>query len=313
MTMMPLETTAPVMPRSRAEVPPAERFSLDPGESTGSGLQRILIEQVELGAWHLERAPLSDSHVHEVRKATKRVRAVLRMLSDDIDAEDYTRLNVEVRDIARDLSQIRSAVVRVDLLESLVVDGGQLTADTQGLHGELVAAADKQREGLEGSVVRDLLSRFVTVHTDIEAIQVRGKRTASLGGVRRTYRRGRRSMAHAYDAPTIESFHIWRKQVKYLRHQMEILEWGGPPAVAELVSDLEVIGEGLGMDHDLADLDRSVDDIAPSTLSPKIQRRLSGVIMGKRADLELRLKPTAARVYSAKPGAFFDHVIPRLG
>ena len=276
----------------------------------GAGLHRILLEQADLGAWHLERARLSDAHVHEVRKATKRVRAVLRMLSDDIDSRDYARLNVEVRDLARDLSQIRSAVVQVELLECLVTDDGQLNAKTLGLHEELIAVADRQREGLAEPVVEGLSLKLAAVKSDIAGMQLHDRKNASLGGIRRTYRRGRRSMTNAYEAPTIENFHIWRKQVKYLRHQMEILEGGGTPAVSDLVSDLEEIGEGLGMDHDLADLERAADDVAPSTLSLSGRQKLINVINARRSDLELTLKPVAARVYAATPGAFADQVIP---
>lgn len=302
---------APTWSAPDTGAPPVAHFSLKVGESTGSGLHRILLEQTELGAWHLARARLSDDHVHEVRKATKRVRAVLRMLSDDIDSRDYVRLNAEVRDLARDLSQIRSAVVQVELLESLGTDDGQLTANTVGLHEELVAVADRQRDGLNETVVESLLSRLAVVRSDIAGTRLHDEENASLGGIRRTYRRGRRSMTNAYEAPTIESFHIWRKQVKYLRHQMEILAWGGTSAASDLVSDLEEIGEGLGLDHDLADLEQAVEGVAPATLSRSSREHLSDVIRSRRAVLELSLKPVAARVYSAKPGAFAAEVIRR--
>lgn len=305
-------TTALVTQQQRLDAPPAVRFSLGVGESTGAGLHRILVEQVDLGTWHLERAQLSDTHVHEVRKATKRVRAVLRMLSDDIESRDYTRLNAEVRDLARDLSQIRSAVVQVELLESLVAEDDKLTMDTSELHGELVAAADKQRQGLDGPEVADLSSRFATVRSGIDEIEFHDDATASLGGIRRTYRRGRKSMTRAYAEPTVESFHLWRKQVKYLRHQMEILQSVGTPTIPDLVADLEEIGEGLGGGHDLADLEWATDTAAVGTLSSSTRQRLKEVIDTRRSGLELRLKPIAARVYGADPGAFAEQVIPRF-
>jgi CHAD domain-containing protein len=308
--MTSLDTTALVAHQQRVDAPPAVRFSLEAGESTGSGLHRILVEQVELGAWHLERAQLSDTHVHEVRKATKRVRAVLRMLSDDIDSRDYVRLNAEVRDLSRELSQVRSAVVQVEMLGSLVAEDAQLIVDTRGLHRELVAALDTQRQGLEDSEVEDLSSRFMAVRSGIEEIELHDDATTSLGGVRRTYRRGRKSMTHAYAAPTIESFHTWRKQVKYLRHQMEILQSVGTPAIPELVADLEEIGEALGGDHDLADLERAANTVAVGTLSSSTRQRLKEVIATRRSGLELRLKPIATRVYAANPGAFAEQVIP---
>jgi len=303
--------TALITQQQRPDTPPAVRFSLGVGESTGAGLHRILVEQVDLGTWHLERAQLSDTHVHEVRKATKRVRAVLRMLSDDIESRDYTRLNAEVRDLARDLSEIRSAVVQVELLESLVAEDDKLTIDTRELHGELVNAADKQRQGLDDSEVDGLSLRFAAVRSGIDEIEFHDDTSASLSGIRRTYRRGRRSMTRAYAVPTVESFHLWRKQVKYLRHQMEILQSVGIPTIPDLVADLEEIGEGLGGDHDLADLERAANTVAVGTLSSSTRLQLKEVIDTRRSGLELRLKPIAARVYGANPGAFAEQVIPR--
>jgi CHAD domain-containing protein len=308
--MTSLDTNAHVAHQQCIDAPPTVRFSLEAGESTGAGLHRILVEQMELGAWHLERAQLSDTHVHEVRKATKRVRAVLRMLSDDIDSREYFRLNAGVRDLSRELSQLRSAVVQVQMLGSLVAEDPQLTIDTRGLHGELVAVLDTERQNLELSEIEGLSTRFTAVRSGIDEIEFHDDATASLGGVRRTYRRGRKSMTHAYAAPTIESFHTWRKQVKYLRHQMEILQSVGTPAIPELVADLEEIGEALGGDHDLADLERAANTVAVGALSSSTRQRLKEVIAARRSGLELRLKPIAARVYSANPGAFAEQVIP---
>jgi CHAD domain-containing protein len=310
--MTSLDTTAVPAYQQRVDAPPSVRFSLATGESTGAGLHRILVEQVDLGAWHLERAQLSDTHVHEVRKATKRVRAVLRMLSDDIDSRDYTRLNAKVRDLSRELSQLRSAVVQVELLGSLVAEDAQLAIDTRWLHGELAAALDTERRGLEDSEVEGMSLRFMAVRSGIEKIEFLDDATTLLGGVRKTYRRGRNSMTYAYAAPTIESFHTWRKQVKYLRHQMEILQSVGTPAIPDLVADLEAIGEGLGGDHDLADLERAADTVAVGTLSSSTRQHLREVIDSRRYGLGLRLKPIATRVYGANPGGFADQVIPRF-
>ena len=305
-----LDTTEHSTRRSSVETPPAVSFSLGVGESTGAGLHRIPVEQVDLGTWHLERAQLSDIHVHEVRKATKRVRGVLRMLRDEIESRDYIRLNAEVRDLARELSQIRSAVVQVELLESLVAEDDKLTIETHGLHRQLLDAADKQRQGLDDSEVDVLILRFAAVRSGIDKIEFHDDTTASLGGIRRTYRRGRRSMTRAYAVPTVESFHLWRKQVKYLRHQMEILQSVGTPTIPDLVADLEEIGEGLGGDHDLADLGKTADTVAVGTLSFSTRQQLKGVIDARRSGLELWLKPIAMRVYGVNPGVFAEHVIP---
>lgn len=308
--MTSLDTSAPVGRLPTTDAAPVVSFSLDPAEATASGLHRILLEQVDLAAWHLDRAQRSDTHVHEVRKGTKRVRAVLRMARGGIGSGDYTRLNMEVRDLARELSQLRSAVVQVELLEFLVADNGQFSADTAALHTELEVVAEAQRDALEDSVVHGLSQRFGAVRAEIDSLSIPTENDVPLDGVRLTYRRGRRSMAYAYGDPTVSNFHVWRKQVKYLRHQMELLQSGGSPAVATLVSDLEEIGEGLGMDHDLADLERAAQGASPSTLTPSGRGHLKAVISERRADLELSLRPIAARVYSTRASVFAQQVTP---
>lgn len=310
--MTSLTTPAPTEQRPRPLDRPVVRFSLTRGEPVDAGARRILLEQVELGAWHLERAGLADRDIHEVRKATKRVRAVLRMLRDDIDHRNYFRLNLEVRDLARDLSQIRSAVVQVELLNSVVAIDDRLAADTGELHRDLASTADELRSGLRGQVVDDLLLRLDAVRSGVERIELLGGEGTSLGGILRTYRRGRRSMGRAYVSPTVKSFHAWRKQVKYLRHQMEVLEEEGPPAVSAIVTDLEDIGERLGMDHDLADLQQAVDSAPSTVLSPQSREALNDVINARRAGLQHSLRPDAERVYAAKPRDFTDQVVQHL-
>jgi CHAD domain-containing protein len=311
--MTSVDTQSPIERPQPADTPPTATFSLAMGESTGSGLRRILLEQTEVGAWHLERATLADTHVHETRKATKRIRAVLRMLSSDIDPTDYMRLNVQARDLARELSQIRSAVVQVELLESLVGNDPHLMTSTRGLYEHLAATADVEREGLENSVMEHLSLRIRAVGSGIEAIELSSDETLSLDGIRRTYRCGRRSMAYAYEVSTIENFHIWRKQVKYLRHQMEILEESGAAAVSSLVADLNEIGEGLGVGNDLADLERAVDGVTPGALSSVGRKVLFDAIDRQRSELESRIGPVAMRVYAPKPAAFAELTIPRSG
>jgi CHAD domain-containing protein len=310
--MTSLTTPAPVEQRSGASAQPAVCFSLRYGEPADVGTRRIMVEQVQLGSWHMERAAHGDRHVHEVRKATKRVRAVLRMVRDDIDQRDYFRLNLEVRDLARDLSQIRSAVVQVELLESVIANDDSLAADTGDIHRDLASMADELRSGLRGRFLEDLLLRMEDVRSGVEGIRFLEGEKASFGGIRKTYRRGRGSMSRAYVSPSVQSFHAWRKQVKYLRHQMEVLEEEGPPAMSGLVTGLEVICERLGMDHDLADLQRAVTSVPSTVLSPSSRDALSDVINTQRVGLQHSLRPDAERVYAAKPGDFTDQVLQHL-
>ena len=69
-------------------------------------------------------------------------------------------------------------------------------------------------------------------------------------GGQRIYRRGRRALAAAHEKPTVEHLHEWRKQVKYLRHQLELLRPMKAIVLEPFVERAEQLGDILGDDHD---------------------------------------------------------------
>ena len=65
------------------------------------------------------------------------------------------------------------------------------------------------------------------------------------------FKRGRTSFAKAYEQPSVENFHEWRKQVKHLLYLSRVLGplWSQKMAVLGRVKG---VGQFLGEDHDLA-------------------------------------------------------------
>ena len=47
-------------------------------------------------------------------------------------------------------------------------------------------------------------------------------------GMKRVYKQGRQSFAHAFEQPSVENFHEWRKHVKCLRYQIQCSSRSGP-------------------------------------------------------------------------------------
>jgi CHAD domain-containing protein len=283
-------------------------FALRGDERVPVGLARIMGEQVDLAMWQIGLIGESDTHVHEVRKATKRLRAVLRLVREDVGRDAYNDVNVIVRDIARELSQARSAVVQVSLLESMVEGDRDLLASTSVLHSDLAAEADRRRALLVDPLVKDLTERFDAARAGIEHFELGPDAMSLEKGVRRTYRRGRRAMARAYETGSPLDFHMWRKQVKYLRHQMEVLEGVNPVLVDGLVADLERIGEALGADNDLTDLATA----ALERQGSQDQRVLLDLIATERDQIETGLKLVAAQAYERSPREFARQVVGSL-
>ncbi|MCK4751050.1 MAG: CHAD domain-containing protein, partial [Bacteroidales bacterium] len=77
-------------------------FSISKRETVKENIDRILLEQVDYILGHCE-GEQEDMHksIHEIRKSIKRIRAVLRLIREEIGYSTYYRENVFYRDISR--------------------------------------------------------------------------------------------------------------------------------------------------------------------------------------------------------------------
>jgi CHAD domain-containing protein len=286
--------------------PPAVWFELRLDEPAGVGLQRIALEQVDLIAWHAARSGVADEHVHGVRKTSKRVRAVLRMIRDELGEEVYRRDNAIVRDVARELSTLRSAAVELHILDSLGVWLPDLASAAVELRSRLTAQTDRIRAAMftESWLIDDLISRLERARASIETWELPPEMIPTAHGLHHTYRHGRRGMLRAYGGAGAEAFHDWRKRVKYLRHQMEILAPTRAADEPSIAAEFAELGEGLGLEHDLADLAHTVAATPGGFASPVAQNELLDAITERRQVLQRDLRPLAEGLYAQKPGEF---------
>lgn len=288
------------------EFPIPSYFELREDEQSADGLRRITLEQVELAAWHAQRVGTSDGHVHEVRRATKRVRAVLRLVREGLGEQSYRYENAVLRDVARGLSALRSATVRVTTLESLTRSRTARTASVEDLHAELIAemAVLRASVGAESPRVDDLVDRLDLARSIVSEWALPRGLAFTAPGLRRTYRRGRLGRKRADAHPSTDRLHEWRKRVKYLRHQMEVLGAVLPESMHVMVGSFRELGEGLGDDHDLADLKGVVVGSPDALLSPSARGEMLDAIAHRRSELQADLLPLGKRLYAQTPGEF---------
>lgn len=79
-------------------------------------------------------------------------------------------------------------------------------------------------------------------------------------GLKRSYRRGRRTYERVLDGPTAANFHQWRKRVKDLWYHVCLLRPVWPQEMAETAAELKALGRTLGGDHDLVVLRQTLAD-----------------------------------------------------
>lgn len=190
----------------------------------GKTLGRFVVAQAQVGIDALG-GPDREAGVHEARKACKRARAALEL------APGTRRLRARYRDAARVLSEVRDA----DVLRHTLADLGAETELPSVDEGDAWRRVGIALERLTRA--RDRTSRHRWKRVRQGAIR---KRHAG------AWDEARDAMAMAATARDGHSVHEWRKTVKRLYYQLQILE-----ASVEVLERADALQELLGHHHDL--------------------------------------------------------------
>src|SRR5262245_56233503 len=94
-------------------------FEVKPGEALGHAVRRAARREIEDLLAQLKAGPRHRTAVHEARKSSKKVRALIRLVRDAIGEKRYRRANQTLRDAVRPLAPVRDAEVLVHTLDQL--------------------------------------------------------------------------------------------------------------------------------------------------------------------------------------------------
>ncbi|HMQ52833.1 MAG TPA: CHAD domain-containing protein, partial [Anaerolineae bacterium] len=125
--------------------------------------------------------------------------------------------------------------------------------------------------------------------------------------LKRVYKRGYRALTQAYDNPTPENFHEWRKRVKYLWYHIRILEnvWADP--MVELGNQLDDLADYLGDYHDLAGLSHMLIN-RPELIDDKDREDLVKLLNKRQAKLLIQARQLGERIYVEQPKVFVQRI-----
>jgi CHAD domain-containing protein len=279
---------------------------LTAGEPATKSVRRIVGREAKKALKDLASgATPRDASVHDARKRIKRARAALRLIRKPLGERRFRRANEALRDAARPLSEIRDAKILVEAFDALV-EGGRRRAGLRRVREALIAH--------QSSVRRRVFGRKETLKPTRDALRAAGERSrrwpvgrhgwAALGpGVRRVYRAGRKVFAAARRRPTDERLHEWRKQAKYLWHQLEILAPIAPTPMEALARQTHRLSDHLGEDHDLAVLRQRLR--RPDARLPRAEvEAVSRLIDRRRGELRAKAMRLGTRVYRQRPRRF---------
>ena len=234
----------------------AYRLSIDAGPT--ESLRRTAREELDDAVAQLSERFGDEpvEAVHEARKDVKKTRALLRLARSGLGTKAYRRENGALRDAAGHLSGTRDNDVMIATVEKLAEHGVGRVPESAftTLRDRFATAAEASRNGSGGDgVVATAESELRAVAARIEAWPLERCTWATVvGDATRAYERGRRELARAEKAPTVEQLHAWRKRVKDLWYHQRLLAEAWPEVLEAQAEAAHVLSELLGDDHDLA-------------------------------------------------------------
>ena len=277
-------------------------------DSFGDGLAAAARSIITDARRALADSELSDAEaVHEVRKALKRWRALLRLLAHPL-GEQADQMRAEARELmralagARDaqsaldaLADLRKVVTKTDLpfsptsLETIsqrlttIKDAAELTGFTKEMRGRLSRYLDYATLSLE---------RWPLAAINFDTVA---------DGLIATYRRARQLVPDNWAEADAEHLHDLRRRVVEHRHQMDLMEPLWPRLGQVWAEEAQRLRNRLGACQDLAvftGLTALHQPLAPW------RSRLSPVIAARRGAHLKTAARLAGRLFAEKPKAF---------
>jgi CHAD domain-containing protein len=287
---------------------PSRSYRLKTKESPAAGIRRIALGRAgkaldELGA--ADEGELSAT-IHGVRKDLKKLRALARLVRDELGEKRFKAENRRYRDAGRLLSESRDAEVKLETLAGLRKRFGD---DFPGRDGESwERALERERDQVGDAARGETAARIEEAKKAVEKGRERilawpleaDSWQLVEAGLSQSYRRGGRAMKAVQAKPKAENVHEWRKRAKDLWYQLRIVRNAWPGLLQESADQIHELTDLLGDHHDLAVLAEDLEDRqgvdAREALRDLIEKRQEETLSSA---LDL-----GRRIYAEKPKAF---------
>jgi len=256
----------------------------------------------------LADAALSDAErVHELRKAFKRWRALLRLLAGPI-GEPAEAMRRDARELMRSLSGARDAQGALDAVDDLTRGETGLSPRTQQtIRLRLLAWRDAAESACLTPEAHAAIARHLDRATEALASwpldEVDFDAVADALAV--TYRRARQLAPDDWQDVDAAHLHELRRRVVEHRHQMELIEPLWPRVTKAWAEEVQRLRNQLGACQDLVVL---TTFIAPHRPLAPWRSRLAPAIAARRGAHLKSAARLAGRLFAEKPKAFHKRI-----
>lgn len=277
-------------------------------------LKRVLLEQLNLMLILSESfSDNPDYATHEIRKTTKRIRAVYRLFRNALGDETYICEKELFGSLSNLLAEQRVSAVHLEILEGIARDEKNPVGEK--LMNEMISA--HQQSHLQ------LTKQLTDNHEMVLSIkQIINRESEKLGrapmivchyhdiveGLKGTYSSGKKCLDVVTVQPGTENYHNLRKKVKLIWNQLILLRPLWPAIITPMIRQMDLLAEKLGTDHDLAELENLFVSGKAGNYSEASLLKLTAYITKRRKSGQKAILNSALKLYAEKPAAFADRM-----
>ena len=281
------------------------------GRPVGAELTRIASKQLRRAAAELTlaRGPHRLDNIHCARRHVKKTRALLRLFAGALPS-DAPATTAHLRDVGHALGRLTDGSAPLLAYGRLKKRYPRLIPHATGERiVQVLEHPPHRRHRPQPENPRRLARALADESRAVRqwTIDQRGF-TAVAAGLRRTVRRGRRSMRQAWRHPTAARLHAWRCRVKDYWFEVRLLNARTGWHLSSLAKRLETLDGVLGEYHDLALLRAEIELAPAATLSRRERAEVMHAIARQRRHLRRRAHALGDEIYRQPPRAFVQWV-----
>ena len=286
--------------------PEGPELKLRRGESLAEAARRVLRRQFERMTWNesCTRAGADPECLHQMRVATRRLRAALSVFHEALGVRRARRLRADLRRFGTALGAVRDLDVQIARLDAGPRRGTIRIDEALGLYRAfLQARREKARlallHGLSGERYRGFVHTFRGVLEERGGTRA-GREDAGAAGarivrkrLRKALRGGRRLTALSGDA----GLHAERIRLKRLRYACEFFADLLGPEATRFAARVTELQDALGEQHDAVVGRETLSDVARRLDAPPALRRQTILMFARRMSEDVHRERTARREF----------------
>jgi CHAD domain-containing protein len=275
-------------------------YRLKVDEPIAKGVCRIGLEQIGIARARLARLDDVAAAIHDTRRCLKRLRALLRLICPALPHSTYKREANRLAGIGRLLAGARDQQVMRETLQRLsdrfealpkriAKQLDRLMANGTGANGSRLSSAERRQALQSLDKGRVFFARVEDRDLTIEHVAA---------GLERAYKRARRAFHDAYQKPTDEAFHEWRKAVQQHWRHIQLMSGSWPEVMSGRADEAKELSRLLGTDHDLHVLLAFATARGKAVLSSEELATLTTMCRSLQGELRAAARPRGARLFA---------------